>query len=281
MCTYIPLCKLLTPAMRKLKHAEADCGDMINPGPRRPSTRRSSIAWSTLPLKHPMILPDADSESDSKKGRAGPSHPRDGVVMRAGDDASPPPTATSTPVSAPELPEPEPEPLPPYTPREIDPLLPGPARKRKCTWRRRVLQRGLPLLALAAVLAWAAVHTLHQRTQLIREVPCLFICCHLYSDDVSRSARRPTTGRGSTTQRPTRCSTLKGPPPSRPPSPRSILRPCRLVSSAHWRLSRLRYTIIKTSSSASGRAITISMCSSGLWCAGVSLPTRRSWCHWK
>jgi hypothetical protein len=129
-----------------------------------------------------MILPDEDI--DSKTDRAEPT-----TSPRPPHHDSPAPVRSAPgtpepPVPVPEsTPEPEPEAdselLPPYTPRESDPLLPTSTRRRKLSLRaRRVWICTLLLLLLgtiAGVLTYAAVRAPRHSSQVISKVRCLYI----------------------------------------------------------------------------------------------------------
>jgi hypothetical protein len=117
-----------------------------------------------------MILPDADADTDSKKARAGPSsssHPS-GTPTH---DAPTPPTPEPAPDSEPALDlEPESEPLPPYTPRERDPLLPTSARRRKPTRRARRIRMCTALLLVVSLTSAMTLRLSRPRTSGVSEV---------------------------------------------------------------------------------------------------------------
>jgi hypothetical protein len=130
-----------------------------------------------------MILPD--EEIDSKKNRAEPTSPSHDTPARSAPGTPEPPVPVPEPAPEPEA---ESELLPPYTPRESDPLLPTSIRRRKLSLRaRRVWICTLLLLLLgtiAGVLTYAAVRAPRHSSQVISKVRCLYTHVSLRSDRV-------------------------------------------------------------------------------------------------
>jgi hypothetical protein len=157
-----------------VEHEEASL-PTVTPVRRADLPHSHAVTWSSqrLLFTSAMILPDADADTDSKKGRAGPSsssHPPSTPTH----DAPTPPTPEPAPDSEPAFDlEPELEPLPPYTPRERDPLLPISARRRKPTRRARRIWMCTALLlvvSLTSALTYAAVRVSRPRAPGVSEV---------------------------------------------------------------------------------------------------------------
>lgn len=185
-----------------------------------------------------MILPDEDSKTAVGR-HPGPS----GTHHNGAPEGSSMPVPMCTPYDDSEAERQEP--LPPYTPRETEPLLPGAGRARK---RRRPNGVGLackclPLLLASAAtcaLTWASMRASarydnEHSTQRVSDIFIFSRTTHLFS---VRSALQPIVGYGAIARKTTHGFTPKLACPCHPIFPRStclLYHPGCLALCTFWR----------------------------------------------
>jgi hypothetical protein len=153
-----------------------------------------------------MILPDEDSKTSHRQPFKAAVAPRDEAP---GSSLAPAPVCTPYD----ELEAEGQDPLPPYTPREMDPLLlrPGRTRKRKKLGCVSLMCKCLPLLLVSSAtcaLTWASMHASrrYEHEQTTERVRNAFISLQFTHSSLSaRCALQPTAGYGVIARETIRC----------------------------------------------------------------------------